>query len=115
MEPWNAISSLMFSLFGLIGILYSDPTKEIRVTMLYTLLIVIGFGSTALHASLHWFAQSLDELPMLWLNVYTLYYLSSLHEPLDPNQNKEAQHSVGDKDIETCKVSDSSFDHVSAQ
>mmetsp|Transcript_11412 Transcript_11412/g.18578 ORF Transcript_11412/g.18578 Transcript_11412/m.18578 type:complete len:383 (-) Transcript_11412:272-1420(-) len=82
-EPWNAVSSLFISLFGIIGLLYSNPTRELRVSMLYLLLVVIGLGSFALHASLHWFAQSLDELPMLWFNVFVLYFLCTLHTPMD--------------------------------
>jgi hypothetical protein len=98
-EPWNAASSLFISLFGLMGLLYSNPTREFRVTTLYLLLIVIGLGSTALHTSLHWFAQSLDELPMLWFNVYALFFLSTLHTPLKGYNNIIERSRVDDSGI----------------
>ena len=101
-EPWNATSSLFISLFGIIGILYSNPTKELRVTMLYILLIIIGLGSFALHASLHWFAQSLDELPMLWFNVYVLYFLCTLSSPLSQSlTNSTSISATNECDIES--------------
>mmetsp|Transcript_16815 Transcript_16815/g.25276 ORF Transcript_16815/g.25276 Transcript_16815/m.25276 type:complete len:279 (+) Transcript_16815:122-958(+) len=74
-EPFNTVSSLFISLLGIIGILYSNPTKEWMFFTSYVLIVAIGLGSVALHATLHWFPQSLDELPMLWCNIAALFIL----------------------------------------
>ena len=67
-EWHNAWSSLFgLSSFGLIGIIYNNPTKEIRTFLAYLILVLIGLGSTGLHGSLHWIFQSSDELPMLYV------------------------------------------------
>jgi dihydroceramidase len=78
-EPFNAASSLFIAFLGLCGILYSNPTNEKMFTSLFFLLIVVGLGSVALHTTLHWFPQSLDEVPMLWVNINLIYVLFFLH------------------------------------
>jgi len=75
-EPYNAASSLYFCFIGFAGIFYANPTSELMFVWPYAILITIGFGSAGLHTSLHWFYQSLDEVPMLWLNMSTLYILT---------------------------------------
>lgn len=65
-EPHNVWSSLFISLIGLIGLFYGNPTREHCVAVMYLVLAGIGFGSAALHATLHWIPQSSDEVPMLW-------------------------------------------------
>ncbi|KAJ1727838.1 alkaline ceramidase ydc1 [Coemansia biformis] len=44
-----------------------------RTTALYVGLLVVGFGSTAFHATLKYTTQLLDELPMLYLCAVGLY------------------------------------------
>jgi hypothetical protein len=68
-EIHNTWSSLTFiALPPLIGMLYSNPTKEMRFYVMYFILLVVGCGSIALHATLEAFPQSLDEVPMLHMN-----------------------------------------------
>mmetsp|Transcript_39043 Transcript_39043/g.82112 ORF Transcript_39043/g.82112 Transcript_39043/m.82112 type:complete len:305 (-) Transcript_39043:463-1377(-) len=81
-EPHNVWSSLLgLSLFGLIGILYGNPTRERRFIMINSILILIGLGSTCLHATLHWYFQSTDELPMLYLAIGALYIILEIDSP----------------------------------
>lgn len=67
-EPANTISSLTcyvpLALFGLFSTRRQDGAK--RFVVIYSALLVIGLGSTALHALLTAQAQGGDELPMLW-------------------------------------------------
>lgn len=65
-EFHNSWSSLCMSIFALIGIMYGNPLGESRVTAMFSMLFVIGFGSCGLHSTLHWLPQSSDEVPMLW-------------------------------------------------
>ena len=81
-EPHNVWSSLFgLSLFGILGILYGNPTNEWRTTFIYSILLVIGIGSSCLHASLHWFWQSFDELPMIYLVICALYCILEVDSP----------------------------------
>jgi hypothetical protein len=48
---------------------------------LYLVLIAVGLGSVGLHTTLHWFPQSLDEVPMLWFNMVAYYILIHLKTP----------------------------------
>mmetsp|Transcript_29582 Transcript_29582/g.62745 ORF Transcript_29582/g.62745 Transcript_29582/m.62745 type:complete len:307 (-) Transcript_29582:137-1057(-) len=83
-EPHNVWSSLFgLSLFGIVGILYGNPTREWRTTVVYTILLVIGLGSACLHASLHWCFQSSDELPMIYLIIGFLYSVLEVDSPKD--------------------------------
>jgi len=73
-EPHNVLSSLWgLSLLGIIGIYWGNPTGELRFKIAYAVLIFIGIGSAALHGTLHWFFQSSDELPMIYLVIAALY------------------------------------------
>lgn len=69
---------------GILGILYSNPLKERMFTLLYIVIIAVGLGSVGLHTTLHWFPQSLDEVPMLWFNMVAFYIL--LHLKSKPSQ-----------------------------
>ena len=67
-EWHNSWSSLLgISFFGLIGIIYNNPTNEVRNVLAYLILLLIGVGSVGLHSTLHWMFQSSDELPMLYI------------------------------------------------
>lgn len=83
-EPYNALSSLVFTMFGLIALLCCNPTNEWRFTVLHTIAIVIGIGSAALHSSLHWFFQSMDEVPMLWFNSAGCYCIYNNYTKVHP-------------------------------
>ncbi|KAL9189435.1 hypothetical protein ACHAXT_009110 [Thalassiosira profunda] len=81
-EPHNVWSSLLgLSLFGVIGIVYGNPTKEWRTFLIYAILLFIGLGSACLHASLHWSFQSSDELPMIYLVICGLYMIVEVDSP----------------------------------
>lgn len=64
-NTWSSIAFL--SLFGLVGLWKGNPTNEWRYTLGYLVLTMIGIGSAGLHGTLHWFFQSSDELPMIYL------------------------------------------------
>lgn len=72
-EPFNAITSLIFVFFGCLYGAYCNVTNEWRFSVITAVSISIGIGSTALHLTLHWFFQSCDEVPMLWLNSICCY------------------------------------------
>ena len=81
-EPHNVWSSIIgLSLVGIFGILYGNPTKEWRFTIVYVTLIVIGIGSACLHGSLHWCFQSADELPMIYLVIGAFYAILEVDSP----------------------------------
>lgn len=86
-EPHNVWSSLLgLSLFGILGIVYGNPTKEWRTNIAYTVLVGIGLGSAALHATLHWAFQSADELPMIYLVICAAYLCLEVDAPrMKPN------------------------------
>ena len=73
-EPHNVWSSVLgLSLVGVLGMIHGNPTKERRYSLYYLALVVIGVGSSCLHASLNWRFQSADELPMIYLVIVGLY------------------------------------------
>lgn len=76
------------SVFGLIGLIWGNPTKEMRHTLGYLILTLIGLGSVGLHGSLHWIFQSSDELPMIYLvtlaNYMSVEVDSKVGEPKYP-------------------------------
>jgi dihydroceramidase len=74
-EPFNSVSSLYICLIGIVGMLYSNPTREWPFYCLFLIDIFVGLGSFGLHATLHWLPQSFDEIPMLWFDVVSLYIL----------------------------------------
>ncbi|CAB9520223.1 Alkaline ceramidase [Seminavis robusta] len=68
-EFHNTWSSLLgIASLGLIGAIWNNPTGEKRTVLAYSILGLIGVGSTGLHLSLHWIFQASDELPMLYMN-----------------------------------------------
>jgi dihydroceramidase len=75
-NTWSSI--LGISLFGIVGLVYGNPTKELRFTINYSILVVIGVGSAFLHGTLHWAFQSSDELPMLYLMASYIYIILEL-------------------------------------
>jgi hypothetical protein len=57
-NTWSSIAGI--SLFGLIGLWKGNPTREIRYSLGYIILFLIGLGSAGLHGTLHWIFQSSD-------------------------------------------------------
>ena len=70
-NTWSSLLGLTF--FGVIGLIYGNPTKELRFNVAYFILAVIGIGSAGLHGTLHWAFQSSDELPMVYLIASFMY------------------------------------------
>jgi hypothetical protein len=93
-EPYNAASSMIFTFFGFIGLIYCNPTQELRFSLLSIIAIVIGVGSTALHSTLHWFFQSLDEVPMLWFNMVCCYCILNVHTRRHANKDRRVDISA---------------------
>ena len=46
---------------------------------MFLTLITVGIGSCALHGTLHWVGQSMDEIPMLWMNMAILFSLYNVN------------------------------------
>ena len=81
-EPHNVWSSLVgLSLVGAFGLKYGNPTHEKRYVLIYTILILIGIGSACLHGTLHWFFQSSDELPMIYIVIGLFYAVVECEAP----------------------------------
>lgn len=80
-EFHNTWSSLIMIFPAIIGLIYANPTKEWRFTLMFLNLAFIFAGSILLHMSLEAIQQSLDEVPMLWLNNMLLYSLIELKSP----------------------------------
>lgn len=72
-EFWNSVSSLTMVAAGLVGISTRRFAREIRVA--FGLLILVGLGSIAFHATLRFELQMLDELPMLYLVTWLTWLL----------------------------------------
>ncbi len=64
-NTWSSLAGI--SLFGLIGLVWGNPSGELRHSIAYAILLLIGVGSAGLHGTLHWIFQSSDELPMVYL------------------------------------------------
>ena len=64
-EAFNTVSSLAMVLAGALGFSRQTFAREVRVA--FALLVLVGLGSIAFHATLRFELQMLDELPMLYL------------------------------------------------
>ncbi|MEZ0310905.1 MAG: ceramidase domain-containing protein [Myxococcota bacterium] len=74
-EPWNTVSSLAMVVAGLLGLLrHRELAGRYRVA--FSLLVLVGLGSIAFHASLRFGTQLLDELPMVYLVLVIVYVLT---------------------------------------
>lgn len=80
-EFHNTWSSLIMIFPAIVGLIYANPTKEWRFTVMFLNLAFIFAGSILLHMSLEAIQQSLDEVPMLWLNNMLLFALIELKSP----------------------------------
>eukprot|EP01035_Chromulina_nebulosa_P032764 gene32764-43792_t len=60
-DVYKAWSSIFIFVIAVNGLFYGNPLDEIRVSLMFIALALVGIGSTALHSTLHWFWQSSDE------------------------------------------------------
>jgi len=73
-EFYNALSSIpifLFGVFGLWKLKYSFPEK--RFALAFLAIAIVGIGSFLFHGTLRYWAQWLDELPMLYGNIVCCY------------------------------------------
>lgn len=89
-ETHNAWSSLYMVLLTSVGMLYSNPTNELRNTTMFLVLFFVGWGSVGLHGTLHWVFQSADEVPMLWMNLAFFFALNNIYTPIGESTTKMA-------------------------
>ena len=80
-EPHNSWTSLLFVLFGVIGLanVFSCRGVEMRFVLLNLTFITIGIGSTAFHMTLQREMQAADEVPMVWMGIVASFVM--LHQP----------------------------------
>jgi dihydroceramidase len=74
-ELFNSVSSGAMVLAGILGIWLHRRVLERRFLLAFALLIVVGLGSTAFHATLRFELQLLDELPLLYLVLLIVWIL----------------------------------------
>lgn len=86
-EFWNMLSSFLIVMFPAVGMIYCNPTGELRFYIAYGVLVIVGLGSVCLHTSLTSFTQAFDEIPMLWMCLSIFYNL------WDSNPNKSSNTS----------------------
>jgi hypothetical protein len=68
MEVGNALTSLLgMTIFGAIGLFYSQNNQDILSRMLYSMLLINGIGSFVYHGTALSWLGSLDGIPMLVL------------------------------------------------
>jgi len=72
-EAFNTVSSLAMVLAGALGLSRQTFAREVRVA--FALLVLVGLGSIAFHATLRFELQMLDELPMLYLVTWLVWLL----------------------------------------
>lgn len=75
-EFWNTLTNVSMIVPPLVGLVASRRQGlELRYTVSYMLLLVVGIGSACFHGTLMYKMQLLDELPMLFAAVQFLYCL----------------------------------------
>ena len=80
-EFFNSLSSWFIVGNGVFGCIAHRQFIEPKFLLCFVLLCVVGVGSCAFHATLWSSMQSLDELPMVWLNSAFFYTLATIEEP----------------------------------
>ena len=74
-EPFNTLSSLAMVAAGIVGLArHRELARRYRIA--FALLVLVGLGSVAFHASLRFATQLLDELPMVYLVLVIVYGLT---------------------------------------
>jgi hypothetical protein len=73
--PARHCASVLAVLFALVGYVFGRKYSkcEDRFRLSYSIMMLVGLGSFAFHATLRRYAQSMDELPMLWAAITLLY------------------------------------------
>ncbi len=74
-EMFNTASSLAMVVAGLLG-LVRERKLPVRYRVAFALLVLVGLGSVAFHATLRFETQMLDELPMVYLVLVVVYAVS---------------------------------------
>ena len=72
-EFWNTLSSLAMVVAGIVGLSSRRFAREVRLA--FALLVLVGVGSIAFHATLRFGLQMMDELPMLYLVTWLVWLL----------------------------------------
>src|SRR5712675_3614440 len=72
-EAFNTVSSLAMVFAGALGLSRRSFARGVRVA--FALLVLVGLGSIAFHATLRFELQMLDELPMLYLVTWLTWLL----------------------------------------
>ena len=73
-EVWNTVTSLFFCIGPM---LLWPATRDWSMRLNLLLLVAIGLGSAAFHATLQYESQLLDELPMIMYIAHTVAMLKS--------------------------------------
>jgi len=74
-EFFNTFSSLAMVIVGGVGAWLHRTVLEARFILALLIVVVVGIGSIAFHATLRFEHQMLDELPMLYSALVMLYIL----------------------------------------
>lgn len=74
-ELFNTLSSAAMIAAGLVGLWLHRAQLERRFLLAYLIVAVVGVGSVAFHGTLRFELQMLDELPMLYSAIVTVYIL----------------------------------------
>jgi dihydroceramidase len=81
-EFWNALSSIPVTGFAFLGLCIAIRYKyETKFIVSYLLIMIVGLGSFAFHATLTFSGQMLDELPMIYASMSLLYTVLRIDEP----------------------------------
>ena len=94
-NTWSSILGL--SSFGVLGLVCNNHTHEMRHVAAYSILVLIGIGSAGLHGTLHWFLQSSDELPMMYLLLSLIFLCAECDSSLqqcDSSQQEILPHII---------------------
>lgn len=86
-EPLNTFSNLSFVIFGLIGALHEyRQNSKTSFILMHGTISLIGLGSMAFHGTLSLLGQQLDELPMVYYLLFSLWQIN--HEKFAAPQRR---------------------------
>lgn len=74
-ELFNTVSSVAMVMVGLLGLVLHRRLLERRFLAAFLVVVLVGVGSIAFHATLRFELQLLDELPMLYSALILVYIL----------------------------------------
>ena len=92
-EYFNALTSLVISVFGLLGI-YNVYNRDIIIKILFIILIMCGLGSTLYHTygTIGW--ALFDEFPMILIIFLSLIIISETNTDIDSNPNPDPDPNI---------------------